>query len=157
MVICAKKSLFLRGLATFAIPEQYLGVCTMIEGFDHAAIPMGQVDDMLRFYRGLGTDVREEIPGFLFSAYLGANKINLHLPAAWQSSEFTLRGPTATPGCGDFCFVWKGSEDDLMRLLANVRAEIEEGPVPRRGGRDSMGTSIYVRDPDRNLLEFIRY
>ena len=114
----------------------------MFEGFDHAAIPMGAVDDMLSFYERLGAEVREEVPGFLYSAYIGANKINLHLPAAWQSSDFTLRGPSARPGCGDFCFVW---------------ADIEEGPVGRRGGRDQVGTSVYIRDPDGNLLEFIRY
>lgn len=129
----------------------------MIEGFDHAAIPMNDVDNMLRFYRGIGADVREEAPGFLYSAYIGANKINLHLPAAWQSTAFTLRGPAAEPGCGDFCFVWSGSEAALLTLLADLDVAVEEGPVPRRGGADVMGTSIYVRDPDQNLIEFISY
>jgi len=129
----------------------------MIEGFDHAAIPMDAVDDMLSFYERLGAEVREEVPGFLYSAYIGANKINLHLPAAWQSSEFTLRGPSARPGCGDFCFVWADTDASLMDLFIRLGADIEEGPVGRRGGRDQVGTSVYIRDPDGNLLEFIRY
>ena len=129
----------------------------MIEGFDHAAIPMGAVDDMLSFYERLGAEVREEVPGFLYSAYIGANKINLHLPAAWQSSDFTLRGPSAMPGCGDFCFVWADPDASLMDLITRLGAEIEEGPVGRRGARDQVGTSVYIRDPDGNLLEFIRY
>jgi catechol 2,3-dioxygenase-like lactoylglutathione lyase family enzyme len=71
-----------------------------------------------------------------------------------------LRGPTAQPGCGDFCFVWSGPIDALQELLAEVGAAVEEGPVERRGGRAggrAMGTSLYTRDPDGNLLEFITY
>lgn len=44
-----------------------------------------------------------------------------------------------------------------MDLITRLGAYIEEGPVGRRGGRDQVGTSVYIRDPDGNLLEFIRY
>jgi len=42
-------------------------------------------------------------------------------------------------------------------LLDTVHAQIEEGPVTRNGGRRADGTSVYTRDPDGNLLEFISY
>ena len=129
----------------------------MISGLDHVAIPMENVDGMLAFYRSLGATIIEEVPDFLHSAYLGRNKINLHMPKAWQSPKFELRGPAAKPGCGDLCFVWGGSLNALQNMLADAGAETVEGPVERNGGLNRMGTSIYTRDPDRNLLEFIVY
>ncbi len=129
----------------------------MITGLDHVAIPMQQVDEMVAFYASLGAEVVEEIPGFLHAAYLGSNKINLHTPAAWQSTKFTLRGPAALPGCGDFCFVWAGAFSDLTAHLEAQGIALIEGPVERKGGRRCSGTSVYIRDPDQNLLEFIVY
>ena len=74
--------------------------------------------------------------------------------------QFTLRGPSALPGCGDLCFVWQGSPQSLDDTLAAAGAVIEEGPVPRTGGMNggsTQGISVYTRDPDANLLEFIIY
>jgi catechol 2,3-dioxygenase-like lactoylglutathione lyase family enzyme len=133
--------------------------------FDHVAIPTAKPDEMLRFYRALGfsapqpEDWRAQNVPF-FSIQLGENKINVHAPALWQNPVFTLRGPTAQPGCGDFCFVWSGTLAELKSSLERAGALIEEGPVERVGGRDAgraKGTSIYTRDPDCNLLEFIVY
>jgi catechol 2,3-dioxygenase-like lactoylglutathione lyase family enzyme len=78
----------------------------------------------------------------------------------WQSGTFTLRGPSAQPGCGDFCFVWSADAKALRQVLDRAGAVIEEGPVERIGGRDrgrARGSSFYTRDPDGNLLEFILY
>jgi catechol 2,3-dioxygenase-like lactoylglutathione lyase family enzyme len=83
--------------------------------------------------------------------------INFHRPETWQDPAFTLRAPGTTPPSGDFCLVWEGTESDLRALLERVGARIEEGPVERRGARRAMASSIYVRDPDGNLLEFMRY
>ena len=74
----------------------------------------------------------------------------------WQKPDFTLRGPSSLPGCGDLCFVWEGGSDALSRLLADAGAPIVAGPVELHGAR-GRGTSVYVRDPDENLLEFIVY
>jgi catechol 2,3-dioxygenase-like lactoylglutathione lyase family enzyme len=96
----------------------------------------------------------------LIALQFGNNKINVHPPALWSNPEFTLRGPAARPGCGDFCLVWDGSVADLTALLDGAGAAVEVGPVRREGGRDggrSVGTSVYTRDPDGNLLEFIVY
>ena len=129
-----------------------------ISGFDHVAAPMLDVTEMVRFYRALGFEVREGER--ICSVHCGDHKINFHLPALWQSQEFALRAPAAQPPCGDFCFVWEGSQEDLLKALANARAAVIEGPAQRVGGRDggrATGVSHYVRDPDGNLLEFIRY
>ncbi len=132
----------------------------MITGFDHVAIPMAAVDKMLAFYEAMGFKVGDDYGGRVYSIHFGNNKINLHTPQIWQSGKFTLRGHSAQPGCGDFCFVWAGSEERLHKTLIELDAVIEEGPVERLGGRNGgqdTGISVYTRDPDDNLLEFIIY
>ena len=129
-----------------------------IRGFDHVAIPIQNTEAMLAFYRALGFSVKEREQ--FYSVHFGDNKINFHGPERWQSGKFTLRGPTAKPGCGDFCFVWEGSAQSLRTLLDQAGAKLIEGPVERMGGRDNgraKGTSFYLRDPDANLLEFMIY
>lgn len=136
-----------------------------VTGFDHVAIPTTRPEEMLRFYRALGFSApapeewrAQNVP--FFSIQFGDNKINVHAQELWQDQAFTLRGHTAQPGCGDFCFVWSGTLADLRERLRGAGAAIEEGPVDRVGGRNAgraKGTSIYTRDPDNNLLEFIAY
>jgi catechol 2,3-dioxygenase-like lactoylglutathione lyase family enzyme len=129
-----------------------------IRSFDHVAIPIQNTDAMLAFHRALGFGVQDR--GNAYSVFFGDNKINFHAPERWQSGKLTLRGPTAVPGCGDFCFVWEGSVDSLKETLNKAGAKIIEGPVQRQGGRQNgraNGTSFYFRDPDSNLLEFMIY
>lgn len=126
-----------------------------IRGLDHASLPMQNTDAMVAFYRSLGCDVAEQRS--VVSVYVGNQMINLHRPSIWQREEFTLRAPAATPPCGDLCFVWDGSPEALHALLAKVGAEIIEGPVPREGGRRAAASSVYTRDPDGNLVEFMIY
>jgi catechol 2,3-dioxygenase-like lactoylglutathione lyase family enzyme len=124
-------------------------------GFDHVSLPMQHADATVAFYRALGFDVEERKA--VVSVYTGNQMINFHRPEIWQREGFTLRAPAAQPPCGDLCFVWDGGADALQQCLAGAGAAIEEGPVERPGGRRATGTSVYVRDPDGNLLEFIRY
>ncbi len=126
----------------------------MIKGFDHVSLPMRNTDAMVAFYRALGCDVAEQ--KHVVSVYVGDQMINLHRPELWQRG-FSLRAPEATPPCGDLCFVWDGPQDALHSLLGAAGAEIEEGPVDREGGRRAAATSVYTRDPDGNLLEFMIY
>jgi catechol 2,3-dioxygenase-like lactoylglutathione lyase family enzyme len=126
-----------------------------IRGFDHVALPMANTDAMIAFYKALGCDVKEGPTAC--SVYFGDNMINFHRPARWQDKTFTNRAPAAVPPCGDLCFAWEGSAESLKELLDRAAAKIETGPVPREGGRRKTGSSVYVRDPDGNLLEFMIY
>ena len=139
-----------------------------VTGFDHAALPTADSERFLAFYKGLGFGIEGEeawragtMP--IFSITFGDNKINVHTEELFARSRDIpgfLRGPTAEPGCGDFCFVWDGSLDDLKATLEAAGAPVEVGPVPREGGRGggkTVGTSMYTRDPDGNLLEFMVY
>jgi len=126
-----------------------------IRGFDHVALPMQNTDAMLAFYRGLGCDVTES--ALACSVHFGDNMINFHRPSTWQHESFTFRASAAKPPCGDMCFVWEGTSESLKALLDRVRAKIIEGPVARQGGRRKAASSVYIRDPDGNLLEFMIY
>ena len=126
-----------------------------IRGFDHVSLPMENVGAMVAFYRSLGLDVAET--PHVVSVYVGTQMINLHRPEVWRREAFSLRAPAAKPPCGDLCFVWDGSAESLRTLLREAGAEIIEGPVARQGGRRAPASSVYVRDPDGNLLEFMIY
>jgi len=126
-----------------------------VRGFDHVALPMQNTDAMIAFYRGLGFQINEG--NAAVSVYVGDQMINFHRPTLWQNGTFTLRAPGAKPPCGDLCFVWDGTAAQLKATLDRAGAKIFEGPVPRQGGRRKSGSSVYVRDPDENLLEFIIY
>jgi catechol 2,3-dioxygenase-like lactoylglutathione lyase family enzyme len=136
-----------------------------IIGFDHAVVPTQQPEEMIAFYKGLGFTVVNEDEwragrARMFSFAYGDFKINVHSPELWQNPAVTLRGPTAVPGCGDFCFVWDGAAEDAAALIESAGGEVIEGPIAREGGRGqgrTEGMSVYTRDPDGNLLELISY
>jgi catechol 2,3-dioxygenase-like lactoylglutathione lyase family enzyme len=129
-----------------------------IRGFDHVAIPIQNVEAMIAFYRSLGLEVKQG--GQRVAVHFGDQKINFHVPAVWQRETFTLRAPAARPPCGDICWVWEGGLQALREMLGRAGAKIIEGPGPRDGARAG-GTlpsqSLYIRDPDGNLLEFMMY
>ena len=132
-----------------------------VAGFDHIALPTANAEAFAAFYKKLGfTTVDEDewragrYP--IFSLVFGNNRINVH-PEGFVAN---LRGPTAVPGCGDICFVWEGGLTALQAMLHDAQVPIIKGPVDRVGGRGG-GTipsvSVYVRDPDDNLVEFMCY
>lgn len=131
-----------------------------IKAFDHAAVPVSDMEAMLTFYGKLGCAISEDYAPIVYSVCFGDNRINFHAPQLWQSEDFTLRGPAARPGCGDFCFVWEGGSEALAELIDSLATPVITGPVERQGGRaggTGVGMSTYIRDPDGNLLEFIVY
>jgi len=132
-----------------------------VSGFDHVALPTSRPEELIAFYGRLGflvPDVSEwresEVP--FFSVSFGAQKINFHAPAMWQNPGFELRGPASAPGCGDQCFVWEGGSAELASLFETAGVSIVAGPFELQGARGK-GTSVYIRDPEANLLEFIIY
>ncbi len=136
-----------------------------VRSIDHIALPTNDCAALIEFYRRLGFTVvgeaewRDGSQPFV-SLALDDAKINLHDPKLWHNERFTLRGPTARPGCGDLCFVWTGTVADATALVVSAGGEVVTGPVERvggRGGGTASGQSIYTRDPDGNLVELITY
>ena len=112
----------------------------------------------MAFYRALGLDVNEGES--ICSVHVGDHGINFHRPSLWQRKLFSLRAPGAMPPCGDFCLVWDGTLVALQGMLKGTGATVIEGPADHRGARAggrATGTSVYVRDPDQNLVQFIVY
>ena len=132
-----------------------------IARLDHIALPTADAERLIEFYTRLGFTARDEeewragtYP--IFSLAYGHTKINVHPPGFVAA----LRGPTAVPGCGDLCFVWEGGLASLRTMLEDAGVPVVHGPVDRIGGADAgtaSGVSVYVRDPDDNLVEFISY
>ena len=147
---------FVQAAATAAAASKLAGQQTgSVRGFDHVALPMQNTAAMLAFYRGLGFPVTENARAC--SVYIGDQMINFHQPVTWQDATFTLRAPAAKPPCGDLCFVWDGTAAALKTWLDGAGAKVIEGPVARQGGRRKGASSVYIRDPDGNLLEFMIY
>ncbi|AWI61449.1 VOC family protein [Sinorhizobium fredii] len=82
----------------------------------------------------------------------GLQKINLHE----KGKEFEPKSALPTPGSADFCLITDTPLDHVVAHLRSAGVTIEEGPVPRTGANGAI-TSVYVRDPDQNLVEISNY
>ena len=128
---------------------------------DHIAMPTANAERLIEFYKRLGFTINDEEEwragrANIFSIQIGNSKINVH-PEGYVAG---LRGPSAVPGCGDICFVWEGTVEECQQWLADAGVEVILGPAPRKGGRDfgrAPSLSLYARDPDDNLLEWMTY
>ncbi|HEY1517563.1 MAG TPA: VOC family protein [Solirubrobacteraceae bacterium] len=120
---------------------------------DHCVIHVSDWERSNRFYRDvLGAELVER--GNNAYAYrLGSEQLNVHGPGV--DAHPLARVPVA-PGNSDLCFEWAGPIDDALRHLDRKGVRVEEGPVTRNGARGE-GRSVYFRDPDGSLLEFISY
>ena len=130
-------------------------------GIDHIAMPTANAERLIQFYKKLGFTINDEAEwrsgtANIFSIQVGDSKINIH-PEGYTAS---YRGPTAVPGCTDICFVWEGSVEACQKMLSDVGIEVIRGPGARKGARQSgalPAVSLYARDPDENLLEWMIY
>ena len=121
---------------------------------DHSIVAISDWESSNRFYRDvIGADLVQADDGRM--AYrLEKTQLNVHGPGV-DLSDNVARHPVR-PGNSDLCFAWPGSIDEAIAHLAEHGVEIETGPV-RRFGAGGHGMSVYFRDPDGSLLEFISY
>ena len=123
----------------------------MITGLDHLVLTVRDVDATVRFYRdGLGMALREFEAGRL-ALHFGGHKINLHV----AGREFDPKARHPTPGSADLCFLTDRALEEVARRMAELGYPVVEGPVARTGAQGPL-TSIYLRDPDDNLIEIAR-
>lgn len=123
----------------------------MIDHIDHIVLTTRDKEGCIRFYTEvLGMKLvsfktaTEERLAFSF----GNQKINLH---EW-GREFTPRAHVAAPGTLDLCFIAAVSLEEVIRKLGAMNVPVIEGPVMKTGAVSKL-RSVYVRDPDLNLIE----
>jgi catechol 2,3-dioxygenase-like lactoylglutathione lyase family enzyme len=123
----------------------------MIDHIDHIVLTTRDAEACIRFYtEALGMKLErfrtptEERLALKF----GTQKINLH---EW-GKEFTPRAHVAVPGSLDLCFIAAVPLEQVIKRLHKLNVRIIEGPVPKTGAVSKL-RSVYVRDPDLNLVE----
>jgi catechol 2,3-dioxygenase-like lactoylglutathione lyase family enzyme len=125
----------------------------MIDRLDHLVLTVGDLDRTRDFYvRGLGLTEQRFGDG-RFALLFGQQKVNLHEAAGEPILPRAMR-PTA--GSADVCLIADRPLDEVIVLLRERQISIELGPVRRTGAAGAI-RSIYLRDPDGNLVEIAEY
>jgi catechol 2,3-dioxygenase-like lactoylglutathione lyase family enzyme len=122
-----------------------------VRSIDHLVLTVADLRATVAFYVGL-LGMEERTFSGRTALHLGDQKINLHE----AGHGFEPKAARPTPGSGDLCFVVDGPIEDVARALTDAGVVIEEGPVDRTGARGPM-RSVYLRDPDANLVELAVY
>ena len=119
-----------------------------LEAIDHVVLTVRDIPTSVAFYtRVLG--MREEVFGEGRRALaFGRCKLNLHQ----AGREFEPKAAHPAPGAVDLCLLARTPIADIERHLAAHGIAIEQGPIERTGAQGPL-LSVYVRDPDGNLIE----
>jgi len=120
----------------------------MIDPLDHFVLTTARTGPCIDFYtRVLGMKFERFGEGRMALKF-GGQKINLHE----KGKEFEPRATLAVPGALDICFIAATPLKDVIARLAACNVPIIEGPVMKTGAQGPI-RSVYVRDPDGNLVE----
>lgn len=120
----------------------------MIGSIDHIVLTTGNLERCLDFYtRVLGMRL-ERYGKSRIALRFGDHKFNVHPPGF----DAGIKARIPTPGSLDLCFIADRPLDEVIAHLGRERVPIEEGPINRTGARFTI-RSVYVRDPDGNLIE----
>ena len=123
-----------------------------ISHLDHLVLTVADIETTCQFYQSaLNFEVitfAENRKALLF----GSQKINLHE----AGKEFEPKALRPTVGSADLCFVAETPLDEVIAHLQNRNINIIEGPIQRTGAMGKI-LSVYLRDPDQNLIEISNY
>ena len=123
-----------------------------VTALDHLVLTVRDIDATIAFYtRLLGMQAEQFQPAdgsIRHALKFGGQKINLHR----QGAEFDPKAKYPAPGTADLCFLSETKLADWQKHFRLHSVAVEEGPVMRTGATGPI-ESIYVRDPDGNLVE----
>lgn len=123
-----------------------------IDRLDHLVLTVADIATTCGFYqRVLGMEVIDVGAGRKALRF-GMQKINLHA----HGKEFEPKADRPTPGAADLCLITYATMEEILAHLDAQGVVVEEGPVQRTGATGPI-LSVYVRDPDANLIEVARY
>lgn len=138
-----------------------------VVGVDHLSFPTRNTQALLAFYSSIGVRIDDADSWrrgekMVVSMLIGDVKIHVHTDRMLEhvGEEWFVRADAAVPGSLDVCLVWEGGVDLLLSRLRERAIPVVLGPIARVGGRNrgsALGISVYVRDPDGNLIELISY
>lgn len=122
-----------------------------IQRIDHLVLTVRSIEKTVEFYSQV---LKMEVVTFNFRYALkfGEQKINLHL----AGQEFTPHALQPVPGSADFCLISDEPLEAWQSHLSALNIQVEEGPVLKTGAWGPM-QSLYIRDPDQNLVEISHY
>ena len=123
-----------------------------IDRIDHLVLTVADLDRTLAFYTQVLGMTAETFGEGRTALRFGQQKINLHV----RGAEFEPRAAAAGTGTADFCLVTSTPLEEVQAELAASSVPVEVGPVTKQGALGPM-QSVYVRDPDRNLVELSTY
>jgi catechol 2,3-dioxygenase-like lactoylglutathione lyase family enzyme len=121
---------------------------TMIDHLDHLVLTTADESACVRFYTEILGMTLETFGEGRKAFRFGNQKINLHI----KGREFEPKAHSPAPGSLDLCFIASVPLEAVIARLQAADVEIVEGPVMRTGATSRI-RSVYVRDPDLNLIE----
>ncbi len=124
----------------------------VIDRLDHLVLTVRDVDATLRFYEHVLGMRRESFAGDRVALHFGRQKINVHP----YPSDVEIVAKDPRPGTADLCFIARTPLEAVIVHLEACGVEIEMGPMARSGAQGPID-SVYVRDPDGNLIEVSTY
>ena len=123
-----------------------------VQAIDHIVLTVTSIEKSVAFYeRMLGMEHITFGPNNRSALRFGDQKINLHE----AGRELELRAARPWPGSADVCFLVDNLKE-AEKHLQSCGVEIIAGPDPRSGATGEI-RSVYIRDPDGNLLELSAY
>jgi len=123
-----------------------------INRIDHVVITVKNIDAAVAFYTNALGMSKEMFDGDRVALSFGGQKINLHE----HNNEYKPKADHVQPGSADICFIAETPLDKVIDHLKRDKITILEGPVLRTGAAGKI-ISIYIRDPDGNLIEISNY
>ena len=121
-------------------------------GIDHIVLTVKSIDKTIEFYCSVLGMAKVNFGKGRKAILCGGQKINLHE----AGKEFEPKAFHPLPGSADICLITNTPLDEVLKVLAKHVIEIVDGPVERTGAKGKI-LSIYIRDPDQNLIEISNY
>ncbi|MBH2000918.1 MAG: VOC family protein [Moraxellaceae bacterium] len=123
-----------------------------ISHLDHLVLTVADIEISCQFYQSA---LNFEVITFgenRKALQFGSQKINLHQ----VGKEFEPKALRPTAGSADLCFIAETPLEEVIKHLQQLNIKIVEGPIERTGAMGKI-LSIYLRDPDQNLIEISNY
>jgi catechol 2,3-dioxygenase-like lactoylglutathione lyase family enzyme len=123
-----------------------------VSHLDHLVLTVKDIEATVSFYTRVLGMAATTFGGGRTALVFGSSKINLHQ----AGHEFEPKAAVPTPGSADLCLIVDDDLDSVQAQLAAAGVAVEVGPVRRTGAVGEI-ISVYIRDPDQNLIELSNY